>query len=196
MDTINSRPTHLKVREQANLFEVKWRWLRGVHFFLVFVCLFWFSILWALVASSSLFLLIGLVHIGIGLFLAYFTLCGFVNKTTITLRYKEVPSADTLRQNPQRTGSLTISHGPLPYRAGVSLLINEIEQLFCCEEIHQSNKKGEPTYVTYQLIARFPKNEMKILLRELPTLEMAAYLEEKLERLLGIENQNVPGEVA
>jgi hypothetical protein len=104
-------------------------------------------------------------------------LMGFLNRTTIEVSRNQ----------------LTIRHGPLPGPGNRDVLGRQFTQLYG-EEIVKTNK-GSKSY-TYDLIALDREGRKIKLLSDLTERDQVLYLEQTLERRLGIEDEPVDGEVA
>ncbi len=155
------------------------RWFTPALFAAVIFCTFWdgFLVLWygAALASKhppAMMVFFPLIHVGAGVAITYSTLCGLVNRTRMTVE----------------NGVLTIAHGPLPWRGNRAVSIGNLRQLFC-EQIVES--KGRRSY---RLSALLKTGEKVALLSGLQEPDSALYLEELLEKRLGIADEPVAGE--
>ncbi|HLL81650.1 MAG TPA: hypothetical protein VK420_03325, partial [Longimicrobium sp.] len=157
------------------------RWYAWTAIFLAFFCVFWFGFLavWYLIAFSTgawLLMLFPLLHVAVGLFLAYFTVAMFVNTT-------EVVVAD---------GVLTVRHGPVPWLGNRQIATGSLEQLYCEEHVSRT-RNG--TTITYSVRARGKDGRMVKLVSGLPERAQALYIEQEIERHLGIADRAVAGQV-
>jgi len=145
--------------------------------FTVFWCgflVFWYAM--AASAGSVVAMLFPLIHVAAGVFLAYLTVAGFVNTTTVRVS----------------AGRLTVEHGPLPWPGQRDLSTDDIEQLYCQEKTVRT-KNG--TRTTYQLAAATRHGRDVKLVSGLAELSPARFLEYELEAHLGIADRPVVGEV-
>lgn len=166
---------------------LSWRWFTPIAIFFVFFCTFWdgFLIFWYagfLSGTADLedaavlpFLLFPLIHVAVGIGLSYYTLALFLNRTTLTLR----------------DGALVIRHQPLPWPGARSVPTTTLSQLYVARRVNRT-KNGTTT--SYDLMALDTQNIAERLLRGLPSLEHARYLEQWLEDALHIQNRPVNGE--
>ncbi|NOX57587.1 MAG: hypothetical protein GXP29_01850 [Planctomycetes bacterium] len=160
------------------------KWYSLKYFFLLFFCIMWnaFLIVWYGIAFSQdevlwMMVLFPVLHVVIGLALAYFTLCGFVNRTVIEFGGYQ----------------LSIQHKPLPWPGNRIIEANQIEQLFCRERVRHG-KNGTST--TYELHAITKDGKKLKLLSGLFEADHVVYLEQEIEHALNISNRPVRGEYA
>jgi hypothetical protein len=153
-------------------------WFQPVLIFLVFFCIAWDSFLinwYATVLRHGAPLIAGvfpIVHLAVGVGLTYYTLCGFVNRTRIAVE----------------AGQLVVRHGPLPWKGNRALEANNLDQLFCEENVSSKGAR------TYSLNARMKSGEKVVLLKSLPEADQALYIEQLFEDRLGIVDVPVAGE--
>ncbi len=112
-------------------------------------------------------------HCIAGLCLTYYAICCIFNRSVITLT---------------KTG-LTIRHGPLPLLWGENYSPQDFQQLFCREVKRQG--KGYPL-VAYELFAWNRDDSFDVLLTGLEDLVQAHFLEQRIERYLGLTKERVP----
>lgn len=171
-------PDEFKVLESADQLEISWRWFRGHHVFLFFFSIPWtaFAIFWISLASqaSGLFALFGLPFVAIGVGMFYSSLCGFLNRTTLSV-------------TPER---LRIYHAPLIWPMPPIIHPSHLKQFYCRQIVHK-NKDG--TGYSYSLhVALHNGRHVKLL--SLDDYAQAHTLERKIERYLNIEDRHVDGE--
>ena len=116
-------------------------------------------------------------HAAIGLGLTYGTIAGFVNRTLIRIS----PS------------QLTVGHGPLPWWGNKQLDATGIAQVYCKERVSRG-RNG--TSITYAVHAALRDGADAKLVDALDSPEQALYLEQEIERFLGIKDVPVRGELA
>ena len=182
-------PSRFQVEEDGMSTRITWRWFNPlIHLFLAFFCVAWdgFLFMWYGIALgadtgdspvSIIMVLFPIAHVAVGVGLTYFTLAGFVNRTRIEVSRNQ----------------LTIRHGPLPWKGNQDLPGRQLTQLYG-EEVISRGKNG--VTITYELIALDRENRKVKLLSGLTEKDQALYLEQTLERRLGIEDAPVAGEVA
>jgi hypothetical protein len=182
-------PPRFKVEEDGQTTRIEWRWFNPlVHLFLAFFCVAWdgFLVVWYGIAffaakdsspASVIMMVFPIAHVAVGVGLTYFTLAGFVNRTRVSVSRNQ----------------LTIRHGPLPWKGNLELPGKQFTQLYG-EEIISRGKNG-PT-ITYNLLALDREGQKVKLLSGLTDKDQVLYLEQTMERRLGIEDAAVAGEVA
>lgn len=158
------------------------RWFSAKYIFLLFFCIFWdgFLFFWYSTAVSGgaplVAILFPLLHVGVGVFLTYTTIAGFLNRTRVSVNPAE----------------LRIKHYPLPWPGNRTVPRQELEQLFCSEKL--SNSKNGVHY-TYGLYAVLAGGRREKLVTGLDSPEDALFLEQKIEGYLGITDRPVVGEM-
>jgi hypothetical protein len=177
-------PPRFKVEEEDGApTRITWRWFSLAHLFFVFFCIAWdsFLFMWygiAFATDAPLFAIVfPFFHVAMGVGITYYTLTRLVNRTTIEVSRNQ----------------LTIRHGPLPWPGNLDVPGRQFTQLYG-EEIATTNK-GITRY-TYDLMALDREGRKIKLLTGLTEKDQVFYLEQTLERRLGIEDAPVDGEVA
>jgi hypothetical protein len=176
-------PPRFKVEDSDGATRIQWRWFSAAHIFMLFFCIIWdgFLLVWygiAFATDSPLIMkLFPIIHVAVGVGLTYSTLAGFVNRTRIEVS----------------RNALTIRHGPLPWTGNQTLPGRQLTQLYG-EESAKTNK-GNTTY-SYSLLALDREGRKIKLLSGLTDKDQVLYLEQALERRLGIEDAPVDGEIA
>jgi hypothetical protein len=172
-------PESFRMEELDGTTTVAWRWFHVGYVLLALICIAW-TVLPALLYASwfegdapTLATVGLLLFLGTGALLAYMVLTGLVNTTRIEV------SRDELR----------IQHGPLPWFGNVTRPGRELTQLYGQEV------KGKHA-TTYKLLALDREGHEVLLLEHLDNKEQVLYLEQALERGLGIEDRPVDGELA
>jgi hypothetical protein len=172
-------PEKFTLTDDGGRLTIRRRWFTAVAFFLVFFCIFWdgFMVVWFGIAFREgvyLMAAFGTLHGAVGVGLTYFTICLFVNHTTIEVTPQE----------------LRIRHAPLPWPGAGVHAADRIRQLFCVEKVSQG-KNG--TSRTYEVHAIFDDERRQKILSGLFEPEHAIFLEQSIERFLGIRDRPVTG---
>jgi predicted Zn finger-like uncharacterized protein len=178
------RPENFRIEEMNDRKRIIHRWFSPMYIGLIAFCLFWdgFLVLWYVIGFTQngplMMLLFPLIHVAIGLFLTYFTVAGFFNRTFVDV------VAD---------GRLVIQHGPLPWFGNRSLEIAVIRQFFCEQTpvwSRSDNTRSTPWYSVNALVG-----DQKVKL--LGNLEkgQALFYKQQLEEWLSIQPALVPGAV-
>ena len=175
-------PPGFQVEDTGVGFRIIHRWWRPMFIFLAFFTVFWcgFLLFWYAIAASAeapiFFFLFPLIHVAVGVGLAYFTLAGFINRTVIDVTGQE----------------LAVNHIPLPWFGARSHPVDELKQLYVVERTN-SGKHG--VRYSYDLCAVSRYGDQLKVLSGLQAVDQALYLEQTIEERLGIEDEAVPGEV-
>lgn len=175
-------PAGMELVDLGSTMEIRRRWFSVKLFFLLFFCVFWngFMVFWHVmaIASGAWFMsLFGLLHTAVGIGVAYGTAAGFLNTTVIRAGQ----------------GMLEVTHGPLPWGGNKSLPSHDIQQLFCCEHRHHS-KNG--VHYTFEVLAVSRNQAKDKLLDGLDDADQALFIEQELERFLGLKDREVEGELS
>ena len=168
-------PSHFKIEESDGVTRIRWRWFNFVHVLMLVFCICWDG---ALVMGFNSGLRVSsfiLIHVTVGVLLTYCTLAGWVNQTAVEVSRNR----------------LTVRHGPLPWPGNRDVPGRQLTQLYG-EEIVKTNK-GSKSY-SYDLMALDREGRKIKLLKGLLEKEQVLYLEQTLERRLGIEDAPVDGE--
>lgn len=174
-------PERVTVRDFGGELRIERRWFTWMAVFLAFFCTFWFGVLafWYVMAFRTgdlRMMLFPLLHVAVGLLVLYWTIAMFVNRTWIVVR----------------SGRLTVRHGPLPWLGNRDVATEALEQLYCEDHIRRS-RNG--TTVTYSVRARGTDGRLIKLVAGLPHRDQALFIEERIERHLGIVNRRVGSEM-
>jgi hypothetical protein len=87
---------------------------------------------------------------------------------------------------------LSVTHGPLPWPGNLTLPRASLQQLFCEEQVR--NGKNGVSY-SYNVVAVLQDKSRVKLVTGLDAPEQALFIEQKLERQLGIADRSVAGEM-
>lgn len=175
-------PGKFKLERAGSDFVIVWDWKTPAMWFLVLFCIFWdgFLLFWYSMAfgtdSPLIVKIFPLIHVAVGLGLTYFVVCMFVNRTFVGVA----------------GGNLTVTHTPLPWPGNRVMPAADIEQLYCFERVHRG-KNG--TSITYEVNAVDRGGRKVKLVGGLQEAEQALFLEQEIERALGIADRRVPGEL-
>ncbi len=175
----------IEIYESDRSISIVLDWFTPIAYFLAFFSTIWcgFLIVWYSIVLAGgaplIAALFPLIHVAVGIGLAYYTLCLFRNKTYIDID-----------QN-----YLSVAHKPIPWWKGNKELLREnIAQLYVKEKISRG-KNGTST--TYQLRAKL-RNGKDEEIFNLASMESHQVLEieQRLERFMGIPDEPVRGEYA
>ena len=173
-------PKHFKVNKTATELTITWSWFTYINLFLTFFAVIWngFMIGWYTIAIAMevwAMAAFGVIHLGVGVFLIYKVLTGYINKTVM----KVTPHG------------IAIKHGPIPAAGNITLAVGNIKQLYCVERVSRG-KNGST--ITYQLNAITDERREMPLIKDLTNSRQARYLEQTIEDFLNIRDEAVSGE--
>jgi hypothetical protein len=156
------------------------RWFAQKYVFQGFFTVFWcgFLVIWYAAAGKRddlMFTLFPIGHVAVGLWLIYSTLAGFLNRTTIVVT----------------EGSISIAHAPIPWSGNRVIPTASLRQLYC-EDVITRGKNG-PNH-TFSLNAVIDGGRKLTLLSKLETPDQARFIEQEVERFLGIVDAPVGDE--
>lgn len=175
-------PAGVQVEERGRDLVIVRRWFSWVYVFLAFFCVVWngFLVVWYGMAFASgaplIFKLFPLLHVAAGVFITYMTVAGFLNRTTFRIERDH----------------LTVRHGPLPWRGNLDVSTVALEQLFCTEQVSRG-RNG--TTIRYSVEAVLRDGRHLKLATGLDAREQALYIEQAMEKHLGIPNRRVRSEM-
>nr|QKW93851.1 hypothetical protein [Vitiosangium cumulatum] len=172
-------PAQFQMQEDEQRTVISWRTFDGgERFLLILICAIWNVPLLLLYRhllstdASLTFLLLPLLFVGPGLYIGYVTLASFLDRTRIEV------SRD----------KLIIHCGPLPWSKNHNLSGAELTQLY-------AHAPADLTHTTGYSLLALGRHDRKIQLITGLEKDQARYLEQALERQLGIEDSAVEGEM-
>jgi hypothetical protein len=115
-------------------------------------------------------------HTWVGLGMFYYALTGIVNSTVIRVNSHE----------------LSLKHGPLPFGFNRQISVATLKQLYTKQKTHKN--KNRTTY-SYEIHIITQGDKDKTILRGIDKAPQAVYLEQEIERFLGIPDQDIIGGV-
>lgn len=183
-------PANMSLNETDTTLTITRSWRSLTTAFLLIFAVIWNGMLWTIFVPtftgisfeinrgpSFPFGLFILPFIGAGFYLIYRVAAELLNTTTITVTDHH----------------LRITHAPIPARNS-DLSADMIEQLYA--RVHVSRSSNGNTSRTYSLNVLLRDGSKKKLIGGLSNEDQALYIEQEIERFLGIENIPVRGAVA
>lgn len=175
------RPQNVTVETKFDSLNIQYRWWSPKYFFLLVFCIAWdsFLIFWYSMVSQGapwIMILFPIGHVAVGVGLTYYTIAGFINRSSITIDQQW----------------LTVTHGPLPWMGNQRIERIKVEQLYTEESRSQTSRGG--TSLSYILNIVLRNNEKLKLLGGLYSPDVALFIEQTIEEYLHIENKAVLGE--
>jgi hypothetical protein len=175
-------PPGLTLEQYGGGISITRRWFSAIVFFLIPFCIAWdaFLVFWYSMALSGnapwIMVVFPIAHVAVGVGMTYFTFATLFNRTVIIAGQ----------------GSLRIGHGPLPWRGGVELAESDIDQLFC--KMKTRSGKSGPS-ISYEVWAVMREGATRKLFSTGESDDQALFIEQRIERALGIKDRAVPGEL-
>lgn len=161
---------------------ISWSWRTWVVLFLVPFACFWNAIVIGMgvgvFSMGEWWMRVGyffIPHVWIGIFLVYLIVSMLLNRTTMRV------TRDTL----------SVKHGPVPWRAPKPIFVDDLQQLYVKQKISHG-KNGSST--TYSLEALLNDGSSKTLLKHQQDQNIPTAVERMIEVHLGIKDQAVKGE--
>ena len=177
------QPEDVHVEDTATHLRLSKRWYQPGLFFLFFFCIAWnaFLIGWYAIGSSAsmpfgfklIMMVFPIAHVAVGVGLTYKVLTGFLNRTVV-----EVLSHQ-----------LSLHHTPLPWKGNRTMATSEIKQLFCRKRRRSRNQQGVAAFGNYDLVVVLHSGKQVILVKGENDLDHLLYLEQQIEKRLGIKDQ-------
>jgi hypothetical protein len=178
-----SLPSGVTVAESGGRLTITRRWFHWAALFLAFFTVVWngFLVFWyamgARTGAPLVMFLFPIVHVVVGVALAYGTLAMFLNRTVVEVG----------------DGVLAVRHGPLPWKPGPTVPSSNVRQVFARED--RSKGGNGSGGVSYSVHAVTKEGWRVKLLSTVPSAEQALYVEQRVERHLGIADRAVAGEL-
>jgi len=174
-------PSDLQFTRHGSGIEFSWRWFEWHVVFMTAFVIFWngFLINWYSMWDPSkglMMALFPLLHVGVGIGLTYWALAGWLNRTHVVVGQ----------------GRMSVRSGPLPWLGNQDLDATALRQLYVQEKVNQG-RNG--TTVKYELHALTRDGKNLLLVRTLKSREQAIYLEQEIEKALGIRDEPVRGQM-
>ena len=175
-------PAGMTIEDGASGTVITRKWFTVVILFFVFFCIAWdaFLVFWYGIALSTdapwIMSVFPLAHVAVGIGLTYSTLAGLVNKTWIKAY----------------NGVVSVIHGPVPWRGNLVIPCAEIDQLYCKEKVNHGKNGPQVSYEVWAL--KHDGATLKLLGGSL-TDDQAIFIEQQLEKSMGLTDRRVAGEM-
>jgi hypothetical protein len=172
-------PRGIHVVNSGDVLKLTRNWLSANLVVLAILCVAWNSFLafWysevVAVAPPLLLVNIPVVHVAIGIGLAYFALAGFLNRTVISIDHQQV----------------FVQHGPIPWPGKIRMPTENIQEIIVAQH---STKNGRPTYAfAFDVNALMKSGQIVSLLKNLDARDQALYIQQIIEQhlRLGIDSE-------
>jgi len=174
-------PDHVKLSRDGLNLVLDVRWFRPYHILSLLVAVafgafYYFMVLRSRPPLGSRLDWFTILWFGLLSSSAYSGLAGLVNHTWITVG----------------DGAVDVKVGPLPWLSSGRFKASEISQVFR-DETRTRTRSG--VSITYNVNVLTPQQEKLRLVSGLDTADIALYLEQEIEKALGIPDRKVPGEL-
>jgi hypothetical protein len=173
-------PDRFAVHDNGSAFSIQWKWPRFVALPLAVFSIAWdgFLISWysgVLRQDNvpSVMIFFPIAHVVLGLLLPYVALAFLLNSTFVEIE----------------GGELRIRHRPLPFPGRRTVRVIDVQQLFSVE---RTGRKGS---VTYDVMARLASDRETKLVGGFSSEREARFVEERIERRLGLADRPISGEL-
>ncbi len=176
-------PAGMTIKTMAGSVRITQRWFEKLAFLSLVSCLLWYAPLYLWFTElyypglDFSLKMITTLYAGGGVFFAYFTLARFVNSTVI--------------QADRRF--LTVRQRPLPWFGKRNIPVPDVKQIYCVESVRH-NSLGH-RHASYQVRAILHSGATIGLTSGLKHPEQAFFIEDQLEKGLGIPPRKVQGEL-
>ncbi|KOY87274.1 hypothetical protein AD998_14945 [bacterium 336/3] len=178
MEKLVPNPEGFELKETAQGIAVSYRWYKPLAWFLIFFALIWngFLIVWFSLPTPIFFKLFALLHLAVGIGLAWYVICLFVNKTEIAITSQDFATR----------------HSPIPFPTykNKHLKRSDIGQVYIKQEISRG-KNGAS--VSYSLNVLSPQGTSNKVL-SYDDYEKAIFIKRKIEKYMHINPQSIEGE--
>ena len=177
------QPRSITIEDLGSGLRLTRSWFTLQALFLTVFCIVWdsFLVFWyskVLEPNAPWIMAVfPVMHVAIGIFLTYTTLALYLNRTVLEVN----------------EGRLTVRHGPLPWPGNREVDVSELEQLYCEEKASQG-RRGAVSY-TYNVCGLLKGGRRVTVLSSLPDRDQALFVEQIIEKYLGIEDGPVGGEL-
>lgn len=175
-------PDKLALNRRGSEIEIVRTWFGSQVLFMTFFAVFWdgFLYFWYAKLGDSpdpMMRYFPMIHVAVGIGITYYVLCGWFNRTCITVG----------------RGKVSVRHGPLPWFGNLEMEASALKQLYAKERI-TSSRNG--TTVRYDLNALTSDGRSIKFVGGMENSDQAVYIEQEIEKFLGIKDGQVKGEYA
>jgi hypothetical protein len=178
------RPGNVTIDQEADALRLAYRWFSPKYVFMAFFCVAWdgFLLFWYGIALSqktgmgNIMIWFPIAHVAAGIGITYSTLAGFLNRTVVRVS----------------STAVTVRHGPLPWFGQKSVAASDIGQVYRQQVVTTGSRGGSS--VTYRLSVA-THDQRKIDLLSCDSADTALFVEQEVERYLGIGDRRVAGEM-
>ena len=177
-----SLPSGLELDRSGPYLQMAYKWFGWNTVYLSVFVVIWDGILFILYAGmrghlDPMALLLPSVHVVAGIVMTYSAIAGWFNRTYLRVG----------------RGMLEVFHRPVPWIGNKTLPATEIRQLFVKDHVEYRNKI---LTVTFEVHAITQEGKTIKLVRGLASHEQALFMEQEVEKYLGLKDIPVKGELS
>ncbi len=175
-------PRRFSVEQLDGTLRIRWRWFTPRNIPKLVATLLINGMVWTLLVAGTAeegnlsAALCFMPWVIAGLCAGYFALADILNTTRVEASLS----------------GMIVRHGPIPASRGLSIPRNSLRQLYCVE---RERRSAQGTPVSYDLQAIKADGSSTALIKGLPSAEQALYLEQEIERCMGITDELVRSEL-
>lgn len=174
-------PDNIEIVTEYDAIVLRRTWKSAAAYFLIVFTLFWngFMAVWmgiAIKQGAWEMAAFGTIHAAVGIFIVYYTVALFINKTDIRID----------------TYNLSIKHYPLPWFGQTQIPVEHVKQVYCEKKI---NRGKNSTHITHEVRYLDQNRRKKKLISGLNDADQARFIESEIEKTLGIKDRAVSGEI-
>ena len=173
-------PERIEIYHRGSCMEIVRKWFDWQIPFLTAFAVVWngFLFSWYTIAGKNgnfALMLFPLLHVAIGIWLVYYVLAGWFNRTHIFVTPDKIE----------------VWHEPIPWVGNKLINAGSIRQLYTKEQVSRS-RSGKIVKYEVHAITRGRRNVK--LVDNLPSSEQGLFIEQEIEKYLNIPNLRVRGE--
>ncbi len=176
-------PDKLEINRRGSEFEIVRTWFGPQVLFVTVFAVFWDGFIYFWYSKlgefkggiDSMFFYFPMIHVAVGVGITCYVLCGWLNRTRITVG----------------RGKVSVRHGPLPWFGNLDMDSSALKQLYV-KEVISNSRNG--TSVRYDLNALTRDGRSIKFAGGLENSDQALYIEQEIEKFLGIKDGEVKGE--
>ncbi|MBU2880934.1 hypothetical protein KO525_15755 [Psychrosphaera sp. B3R10] len=172
-------PDKMDIKRQYNAMTITRKWFGWQVIFLTVFAVVWNGIIFNNYLSVEAYSELPWIHIIAGIAVTYYAITGWCNVTNIHVTKQQIQ----------------ISHKPLPWIGNKTIDSHDIKQLYVKEKTSR-NRNHNSYSVSYEVHTITNSGKVTRLLSGLSTSEQALFVEQEIEKYLGIENKLVRGELS
>jgi hypothetical protein len=174
-------PEKLEVFQHGSHMEIVLKWFGWRIVVMTGFAIFWdgFLINWYTQVAprgDRMAMYFPLLHLAVGIGISYYVVAGWCNRTYISVG----------------NGNVSVRHRPIPWFGNTEFDASNLRQLYAKEHVTRS-RRGESSSYAVRAVTHDGRNVK--LVSGLETSEQALYIEQAIEKYLGIRDAAVVGQI-